>query len=66
MGLLATWDAHNQRVADRQRAKGVPDESGDEGAVIAVSSYASCLPGIAGLLGVLALFVVAISRHRKR
>ena len=67
MGLLAAWDARNQRIADRQRRTAVePSEPADDSAVAAVGSYLSCLPSVVAMLGGAAVLGAALLRRRNR
>ena len=67
MSWLERWDRRNQRIAERENRGGVPpDDPIDDNPVAAAGSLASCLPGFAGVLGILVAAIAAWRLRRKR
>jgi hypothetical protein len=67
MSWLERWDRRNQRIAERQMRSGVPpDDPIEDNPAVAAGSLASCLPGLAGVLGILVAAIAAWRLRRKR
>jgi hypothetical protein len=66
MSWLERWGRRNQRIAERQMRSGVPPDPIDDDPVVAAGSLASCLPGVAGVLGILVAAIAAWRLRRKR